>query len=133
MAMYRTGIKSSCTIRHKLEGDFGEETVPHEHRYDIEWICTVSGLDENGFGVNIDILKDNLAVVVSEIEGRYLNDLPYFENRQASIENTASYLSDRLLSLLTEGGYPLDTMLKWEILIWEADDAWASFIQESLG
>jgi 6-pyruvoyltetrahydropterin/6-carboxytetrahydropterin synthase len=128
--MYRTGIKSSCSIRHKLEGDFGDETVPHEHRYDIEWICTVSRLDQYGFGVNIDILKELLAAAVSEVESRFLNDLPFFQGKQASIENTAAFLSERLHSLLTGAQYPLDTMLSWEIVIWEAEDAWASFVKD---
>lgn len=131
--MYRTGIKSSCSIRHKLEGDFGEETAPHGHHYDIEWVCAVSRLDPDGFGVNIDTLKETLAAAVSELEGRFLNDLPYFQDRQASIENTAACLSERLLSLLTGKGYPLDTMRSWEIVIWEAEDAWASFVKEDFG
>jgi 6-pyruvoyl-tetrahydropterin synthase len=88
--MYKTGIKADFKVRHKLIGDFGDETLPHEHVYVLEWICTVTDLDENGFGVNIDILNEKLEKVIHSLDGVFLNDLPYFLNRQASIENTAS-------------------------------------------
>jgi 6-pyruvoyltetrahydropterin/6-carboxytetrahydropterin synthase len=128
--MYRTGIKAPCRVRHRLIGDFGDEAVPHEHRYEIEWICSVNELDQDGFGVNIDVLKETLAHVLEEIEGRMLNDISFFQGKQASIENTAVYLSERLRALLEEDRYPLDTMHRWEIVVWEAEDAWASYVHD---
>jgi len=127
--MYRTGIKAVCRARHFLIGDFGDETVPHEHEYRIEWICTVFELDEFGFGVNIDVLNEKLAEVTRSIDGKLLNDIPFFKGKQTSIENTAHYICDNLHELLQQEGYPLYTMRQWEIVIWESDDAWASYVR----
>ena len=128
--MYRTGIKAPCRARHMLVGDFKpEEIVPHEHEYLIEWICTVSDLDRNGFGVDIDLLTAKLDKVVGTMGGVLLNDLPFFRGIQSSIENTARFISGSLQRELAAEGYALSTMKEWEIRVWESDAAWASFVQ----
>lgn len=125
--MYKTGIKTDFKVRHKLIGDFGDETVPHEHTYVLEWICTVSELDENGFGVNIDILNEKLEQVIKSLDGVFLNDLPYFKNCQASIENTAHFICRTLYDNLKSDGYSVSSISNSEIKIWESEIAWASY------
>jgi 6-pyruvoyl-tetrahydropterin synthase len=127
--MYKTGIMAACSVKHFLIGDFDEETIPHEHEYIVEWICTVTELDEFGFGVNIDVLRDKLAEALGGIDGRLLNDLAFFKGKQTSIENTAHYLCRSLLDLLGDEGYPLHTMKEWEIIVRESEDAWASYVK----
>ena len=128
--MYRTGIKAPCRARHMLVGDFKpEEIVPHEHEYLIEWICTVSDPDRNGFGVDIDLLIAKLDKVVGTMGGVLLNDLPFFRGIQSSIENTARFISGSLQRELAAEGYVLSTMKEWEIRVWESYTACASFVQ----
>jgi 6-pyruvoyl-tetrahydropterin synthase len=128
VCMYKTGVKAACRVRHQLIGDFGDETIPHEHEYLVEWICTVSELDEYGFGVNIDILNEKMAEALSGIDGKMLNHIPFFEGKQTSIENTAHYLSNALAEMLKQENYPLHSMRQWEVIVRESEDAWASFI-----
>ncbi len=130
--VFKTGIKSSFKARHKLIGDFGDESNPHEHTYEIEWICTVQELDENGFGINIDILTEKLDKVVGSINRSFLNDIPYFKNRQTSIENTAQYICESLFDELLKDDYPVSTIKQSEIKIWESGSAWASFVTSSM-
>jgi 6-pyruvoyl-tetrahydropterin synthase len=113
-----------------LVGDFKpEEIVPHEHAYIVEWICTVSELDGNGFGVDIDLLTAKLDKVMQGIDGVLLNDLPFFRDRQSSIENTALFIAESLFHELTIEGYPMSNMREWEVRVWESDTAWASFVK----
>ncbi len=128
--MFCTGIKSSFTARHRLVGDFGDETLPHEHEYVVEWICTVHELDENGFGVNIDLLKEKLELVLSRLDHVLLNDLSFFQNTQTSIENTSRYIAGTLRGELEKENYPVSSIAQSEVRIWESDDAWASFKEE---
>ena len=127
--MYRTGVKAVCRVQHFLIGDFEDETIPHEHEYEIEWICSVSALDEFGFGVNIDVLNQKLSGAIAEIDGKMLNEIPFFKGKQTSIENTAQHLSNRLYEMLVDENYPLHSMEQWEIIVRESEDAWASFIR----
>jgi len=127
--MYRTGIKDTFRAYHKLIGDFGDETIPHEHTYEVEWIVSVGEVDENGFGVDIDLMTETLSAVLSGVDGVFLNDLPYFADRQPSVENSACYILETLFRTLSESGFDPETVAESEIKIWESETAWASYVQ----
>lgn len=127
--MYRTGIKDTFRANHKLIGDFGDETVPHEHTYEVEWIVSLQAIDENGFGVDIDLMTETLSAVLRSLDGVFLNDLPYFTDRQASLENTACYILETLFKVLAKSGFDSGNVSKSEIKIWESESAWASFVK----
>ena len=128
--MYRVGIKRPFKASHFLAGDFEDESRPHEHTYTADWIMEVDGLDENGFSVDIALMEELLEEVTTSVEGVLLNDLPFFENRQSSVENTAEYLSRELFEKLAERGASLERLRRSEMRIWENDSAWASYATE---
>ncbi|MBN1835181.1 MAG: 6-carboxytetrahydropterin synthase [Spirochaetales bacterium] len=125
--MFQVGIKDRFRAGHYLRGDFGEEARPHEHDYVVEWICSTSGLDQNGFSVDIALAEELLAATVHEIQGALLNELEFFAERQPSVENMARYLHRKLFDALEGRSYPVSTILQSEIKIWESDTAWASY------
>ena len=124
--MFETGISGPLRARHFLRGDFGEESVPHSHPYRIEWRCRSAGLDENGFSTDIALMQRVFAEAIGEIDDVMLNDLPWFEKRQPSLENLAVFLTIRLRELMGDKAPELPMC----IVIWEADDAWASYEEE---
>ena len=126
--MFQVGIKNRFRAGHFLRGDFGEETRPHEHDYVLEWICSTVALDENGFSVDIALMEELLAAVADSIQGKLLNDLEFFRDRQPSVENMARFIHRRLSDALEGRGYPLPTILQSEIKIWESETAWASYV-----
>jgi len=126
--MYKVGIKNSFTAKHFLRGDFDEESLPHSHPYEVEWRCSTKELDENGFSIDIALMKTVLEDVLARIDGRLLNDLPFFEQRQPSVENCAQYISSSILSAPEMKHLITPALSEMEIRIWEAPDAWASYV-----
>ncbi len=131
--MFKVGIKNSFRSVHSLQGDFGPEAVSHEHEYTVEWICCTAGLDANGFAVDIALLEETLAEVISRIRGENLNRLEFFSERQVSVENLALFLHSSLSKGLEETGQELSTIRESEVRVWESDTAWASFISPGMG
>ena len=125
--MFHTGIRRSFTARHALRGDFGEESVPHSHPYQVEWRVTTEKLDENGFSVDISLMERVLEETLREVDSVLLNDLPFFSNRQPSVENTAVFLGERLSAGLYAYSYPLKRIKNMSITVWESESAWASY------
>ena len=125
--MFQVGVRNRMRARHFLRGDFGDESQPHEHEYVLEWNCSTMALDENGFSVDIALMEELLADAVNAIRGALLNDLEFFRERQASVENMARFLHRRLFDGLEGRGYPVSTILQSEIRIWESESAWASY------
>jgi 6-pyruvoyltetrahydropterin/6-carboxytetrahydropterin synthase len=124
--MYSVGIKNRFRARHFLRGDFGRESAPHAHTYELEWICRTAELDANGFAVDIALLEELLAAEVKAVRGLLLNELEFFRDRQPSVENMARYLHQRLQEALRGRGYDVARLRGAELRIWESPRAWAS-------
>ena len=128
--MYQVGVRTPMDVGHFLVGDFDEESLPHRHDYEVEWRCSVESLDENGFSVDISVMKRCLDSLAEEMGGSMLNDIGFFASRQTSIENFAEYVWHRLTEALqTEAPNDLERIVTSEIRVWEAPDAWASYRQ----
>jgi len=123
--VFSTGVSRPLRARHFLVGDFGDESVPHSHPYRIELVCTSAALDSNGFSTDIAVMESVLEGVLAEIDEVLLNDLPYFERRQPSLENLALYLVEELRAQLTARSAAPSQPL--EIRIWENEHAWAGY------
>jgi len=123
--VFSTGVSRPLRARHFLVGDFGDESVPHAHPYRIELVCSSDSLDANGFSTDIAVMESVLEAVLAEIDDVLLNDLPYFEHRQPSLENLALYLVEELRARLT--GRSAAPTQPLEIRIWENEHAWAGY------
>jgi 6-pyruvoyl-tetrahydropterin synthase len=126
--MYQVGIKNTFRAGHFLVGDFAEETVPHEHEYMVEWICSTKSLDENGFSVDIAVMEEELQELIDGIQGKLLNDLEFFRDRQVSVENIAHYIYSALVESLEKRGFSLGSIQEVQVKIWESETAWAAYI-----
>lgn len=126
--MFEVGIRNRLRAVHFLRGDFADETLPHEHEYVVEWVVRTNVLDENGFSVDIALMEELLGSTAAELDGRTLNDLEFFAERQVSVENLAMYLHQRLLAALKGRGYPVAGIQRFRVQVWESETAWAAYI-----
>jgi 6-pyruvoyl-tetrahydropterin synthase len=126
--MYQVGIRNKFRATHFLRGDFAEETLPHEHEYIVEWICSTNVLDENGFSVDIAVMEEQLQRLIDRIQGKSLNDLEFFKERQVSVENLAQYIHTDLVERLKKQNFSLESVIEFQIKIWESETAWAAYI-----
>jgi 6-pyruvoyltetrahydropterin/6-carboxytetrahydropterin synthase len=126
--MYKAGVASEFEAKHYLRGDFGPESEPHSHPYEVEAVCETDRLGPQGFSVNIALLEEVLWKELEKIDKRLLNELPYFAERQTSLENLASYLWEQIRVGLQQGlaeGEELPREM--ELRIWESPTAWAAY------
>lgn len=126
--MFATGVRRNLNARHFLAGDFGEESVPHSHPYEVEVVCRSGALDSNGFSTDIAAIEAALEEVLGAIDDVLLNDLPFFRHRQPSLENLAVYLAAQMRRGLAARS--AEPSLPLEIRIAESPTAWASFTEQ---
>ena len=89
----------------------------------MEWILSARALGNDGFAVDISRMEAARDAALARLEGAYLNDLPYFESVQPSLENFSAFLQEELLRLLGAAG---GNVFRSELKSWESDTAWAS-------
>lgn len=128
--MYETGILQELTVFHAMRGDFGAESHPHFHPYQVEWIIRTDRVDANGFATDISAMKEVLGAVADELSGTFLNELPFFAERQTSLENLAVYLHGELsrrLDARRRDARSAGERRSMRVRIRESADAWASY------
>jgi 6-pyruvoyltetrahydropterin/6-carboxytetrahydropterin synthase len=126
--MFAAGVSRPLRARHYLAGDFGDESTPHSHPYRVEAISRAAGLDANGFSTDIAALEAVMEEVLGGIDDVLLNDLPYFADKQPSLENLACYVAAEVRSGLDRRGAAPEQPL--EIRIWENESAWAGYVEQ---
>jgi 6-pyruvoyltetrahydropterin/6-carboxytetrahydropterin synthase len=127
--MYTIGVQRSFRATHFLVGSFGqEELTPHSHPYLVEWRIGVPTLDSNGFGVDIALMERLLEELLTKYDSVLLNDLPFFAQRQSSLEHVCLFFWQELAKTPAAGGAATQMTLR----IWENDHAWAE-LEQPLG
>jgi 6-pyruvoyl-tetrahydropterin synthase len=127
--IYEAGVSRKLDTSHFLDGDFGDESIPHRHDYRFEFSCAAEDLDQNGFSTDISLLETAADEIRGELKGVLLNDIPFFRDKQPSVENMARLILSRMLSRLEELGEKRK-FVRIKVTIWESPDAWASCIKE---
>jgi 6-pyruvoyl-tetrahydropterin synthase len=110
-----------------LVGDFDDESRPHTHVYTVEWSLSSADLDENGFSVDISLLESTLEAILDRVSGKLLNDFPFFQDKQTSVEYFAVFLYEQVAEKLEQSGFDTGRVEDSELRIWESDSAWASY------
>jgi 6-pyruvoyl-tetrahydropterin synthase len=125
--MYQAGVGTACNTRHYLVGDFGDECTPHSHEYQLQFSCAAPRLDGNGFAVNIALMEEAVEAFAESMDDVLLNDLPFFQGKQASVENYAEFALRELFAYMKKRGFPESTVSSAEVKVWESETAWASY------
>ena len=120
--MYEVKIVSQFAAAHRLENFYGKCESLHGHNWKVEVFLAGKTLDEAGLLMDFGVLKARTKEVLEEIDHKYLNELPAFQDRNPSSENLARYLFERLGAILNREGAAIQ-----RVNVWESDTSCASY------
>lgn len=112
--MYDLTIRGHFDAAHALRGYQGECCRLHGHTWDIEVTVRGSVLDDVGIVYDFKTLKADLAAVLEPLDHAYLNEVPPFDEMNATAENLARYLFESLQAQVGEG------VELAEVAVWES-------------
>ena len=111
---YTLAVKNHFDAAHALVGYPGECRELHGHTWDVEAIVSGTELDEVGIIYDFKSLKADLAAILDDFDHKYLNEVPPFNEINATAENLARVVYERL-----EENLP-DTISLDEVSVWES-------------
>lgn len=120
--MFTLCVQDSFAAAHRLEAYHGKCENLHGHNFRVEAFFEGEQLNEEGMLVDFAILKGYVQEAVAELDHKYINEIPFFQERASSSEYIALYLYDRLRALLSEKGVSVR-----EVRVWESDKVYAAF------
>lgn len=121
VGIYTLTIKDHFDAAHALVGYPGECKNLHGHTWDIEVSVSGTELDEVGIVYDFKDLKNDLAEILATYDHVYLNEVTPFDTINATAENLARVIYERLASVL-----PAHIRLK-EVAVWESPIARLSY------
>lgn len=112
--MYEITILSHFSGAHRLRYLHGQCEDLHGHNWKIEVHVTSPRLGKAGVALDFGILKKEVAKILSTLDHKFLNDLPYFSKREPSSENIAKYIFDELQPETRKRAVTLKKVTAWE-------------------
>ena len=120
--MFELAIKTAFEAAHSIEGYKGKCSELHGHNWKVEIIIEVKELDEYGMGMDFVNIKDLADKAIQTLDHKYLNELPYFKDKNSTAEHIAKYIFDMLKSPFANYNAELK-----KIAVWETDNYCASY------
>ena len=124
--MYELKIITEFSAAHNLRNFRGKCEALHGHNWKVEVVLSGNNLDDSGVVLDFAEVKAATSEIMSEIDHRYLNDLPFFVENNPSSENIARYIFHRLQQRIDN-----DRVRIKRVTAWESQDACASYLGES--
>jgi 6-pyruvoyltetrahydropterin/6-carboxytetrahydropterin synthase len=120
--MYEVKIVTQFAAAHRLENFYGKCESLHGHNWKVEVFLVGNSLDSAGLLMDFGVVKARTKEVLDDIDHKYLNELPAFQNRNPSSENLAQYLYERLGEVFNRDGVKIH-----RVNVWESDSSCASY------
>ena len=123
--IYEVKIISDFAAAHQLRNFRGKCENLHGHNWKVEVVLRGTELQDCGVLVDFGEVKQATREILSEVDHLYLNELPFFKDRNPSSENIARYLFERLSEKLNN-----ENRWLYRVSAWESADASATFMYE---
>lgn len=124
--MYELKIVTEFSAAHNLRNFRGKCESLHGHNWKVEVVVSGKDLNESGVVLDFAEMKAATSEIMSEIDHRYLNELPFFTEHNPSSENIARYIFQRLQEKIAD-----DRVRVRRVTAWESQDACATYFGES--
>ena len=122
--IYQISVEQHFDAAHYLRGYHGKCENLHGHRFKVVAHLKADKLNEIGLAYDFVELKRHLADVLAEFDHICINDTPPFDKINASSENIAATIYQRLSPKL-----PGEVKLS-SIEVWESPQTYVTYIPE---
>lgn len=119
--------KISITVREKFDAAHflreyeGKCASLHGHTYFVEVTVSGSQLRPNGILIDFGEMKSIINSVLSEIDHKYLNEIPPFTEESPTGENLSLYLAEHIKEKLPPG------VRLTRVVVYESPDSWITY------
>ena len=111
---YEVKVVTSFAAAHNLRNFKGRCENLHGHNWKVEVVLRGDQLNESDLLLDFSEVKAETNKILDELDHSYLNDIPYFQEKNPSSENIARYIFDRLMPAVRDKGVTVYSVSAWE-------------------
>ncbi|NQT48938.1 MAG: 6-carboxytetrahydropterin synthase QueD [Chloroflexi bacterium] len=123
--MYEVSIRKHFDAAHYLRGYQGKCENIHGHRYEVVVSVRTEQTDDIGLAYDFGILKKQLAEILGKLDHKCVNDVPPFDEINASAENIASTICQELQTTFKETNVQVHS-----VQVFESPDSAVTYFPE---
>ncbi len=123
--MYLVKVILDFCAAHNLRDYKGICENLHGHNYRVELVLKRKNLPKDGMVFDFKKAKSILKEVISDLDHSYLNEFPYFLDKNPSAENIATYIYNEVKRRLDEKDVSI-----FSVEVWESSTSSATYIGE---
>ena len=112
--MYEISVEKHFDAAHFLRGYKGKCEALHGHRFRVVAMVKASELDDIGLAYDFTEMKKHLDEILARFDHTCINDVPPFDEINASSENIAATIYAELKRKLAGAPVSLATVEVWE-------------------
>ncbi len=122
---YLVTVEGRFAAAHAVRGYDGSCERLHGHNFAVTVVAETATLNEIGIAVDFKELSKHLGDVLAILDHQHLNELPAFSTRNATAENVAAFVYEKLAPKAEELGAKLR-----KVTVEESPKYAASFVPE---
>ena len=111
---YEVKIITSFAAAHNLRNFKGRCENLHGHNWKVEVVLRGDQLNESELLLDFAEVKAETNKILDQLDHSYLNDIPYFQEKNPSSENIARYVFDQLIPAVSDKGVTVYSVSAWE-------------------
>ena len=123
--MYEVSIRKHFDAAHYLRGYQGKCENIHGHRYEVVVSVRTEQTDDIGLAYDFGVLKKQLAEILGRLDHKCVNDVPPFDEINASAENIASTICQELQTTFKETNVQVHS-----VQVFESPDSAVTYFPE---
>lgn len=126
MARYSLKVLTDFASAHTLRGYPGACSRMHGHNWKLEVEVDAGRLNDIGMAIDFKDIRRRAKAAAGELDHRYLNEIPPFDEVNPTAENIAAHLFHKLSAELNDGNVAVKA-----VTLWETDRACVRYTEES--
>lgn len=111
---YTLKVINDFASAHSLRNYPGDCRRLHGHNWKLETEVVATELDELGMAIDFKTVKQAAKKVTDELDHRYLNEIPPFDELNPTAENMAAHLFRRLSEEINQARVRVSAVTLWE-------------------
>jgi len=123
--MFELVVYTHFSSAHNLRGYQGKCEELHGHNWKVGVKLGSETLDHLGMVIDFKIIKQKLNDIIQQLDHKYLNHTPPFNDINPSSENIAFYIYQELKKKIDKSRIKLI-----KVTVWESDDSSASYSEK---
>jgi len=113
-AVYTLKVLTDFASAHSLRNYPGDCARLHGHNWKVEVEVMARKLNEIGIAIDFKTVKTVAREICGELDHRFLNEIPPFDQINPTAENISAYLYQRIGEALNDDNIQVHAVTLWE-------------------